>query len=187
MSHTIPATDVASVNYALKIIHDARYNRRKLYCNEVRLGVVQKYGSNVHWLSDLERFLSDAETKLFSYGSLQPGAQNAHMLEGIAGQWMAGFVYGELSIQQTGPAKGFYTLKPDYTKLKEKVYGKMFVAPGLSEHWKTLDDFEGRDYKRLLTLVYNMASEEIHIATIYAMSGIMHKAFGNARLGNLYS
>jgi gamma-glutamylcyclotransferase (GGCT)/AIG2-like uncharacterized protein YtfP len=87
---------------------------------------------------------------LFVYGTLQPGRPNAHVLESIGGSWKKASVRGRLKYEGWGAELGYpaLILKPD----GEKVEGFVFISDSLSTHWNVLDEFEGQEYKRILTL-----------------------------------
>jgi gamma-glutamylcyclotransferase (GGCT)/AIG2-like uncharacterized protein YtfP len=44
---------------------------------------------------------------LFVYGTLRPGHSNAHILENIGGEWLAGFVSGTFYERGWGAAADF--------------------------------------------------------------------------------
>jgi gamma-glutamylcyclotransferase (GGCT)/AIG2-like uncharacterized protein YtfP len=171
MAPTFTKTDTPSLNFFLKTINDARYQHQTIPSDQVISAIKEKFPTEkIRWLPEIEDILQDAETKLFSYGSLQPGEQNEHMLTHIKGYWLEGYVYGERLQLGWGTYMGFPVLKPDYTGHKPQVQGKLFVASGLVDNWERLDEFEGEDYTRVLTLVYTIDPEQIIISNVYAAS-----------------
>ena len=89
--------------------------------------------------------------RLFVYGSLQPGHENAHLLEAIGGTWQRATVVGVLRPAGWGAGIGYpaLTLDPDGSE----VHGVVFSSNALANHWQRLDEFEGEDYERVATPV----------------------------------
>ena len=86
--------------------------------------------------------------RLFTYGSLQPGGPNEHVLDGIEGEWQAATVQGFLVAAGWGAAIGYPALRLD--DAGEAVPGFMFTSSELVNHWGRLDDFEGTGYRRVI-------------------------------------
>lgn len=78
--------------------------------------------------------------KLFVYGTLCPGRSNAHMLESIGGEWLAGTVKGILHESGWGAVQGFPAIQLD--RQGSPVRGYLFQSADLSQHWPMLDEFE---------------------------------------------
>lgn len=78
--------------------------------------------------------------KLFVYGTLCPGRANAHLLEAIGGEWLAGYVRGVLHESGWGAALGFPAIELD--EGGDAVAGYIFHSPRLAQHWPMLDAFE---------------------------------------------
>jgi len=89
--------------------------------------------------------------RLFVYGSLRPQGQNAHILEGIRGDWERGWVWGRLSQGGWGSALGYPALTLDAHA--EVVEGEVLTSSTLHEHWERLDEFEGSEYQRVRATV----------------------------------
>lgn len=89
--------------------------------------------------------------RLATYGTLSPGQRNHHMLTGMAGDWRQGAVRGWLSAAGWGAPVGFpgLVLDPDGPLVQVHV----FESLDLPNHWTRLDDFEGDDYRRVVTQV----------------------------------
>lgn len=77
---------------------------------------------------------------LFVYGTLQPGHVNAHILENIGGEWLAGTVKGLFYERGWGAAADFPGIVLD--KHAGTVAGSLFFSPNLTSHWPMLDEFE---------------------------------------------
>lgn len=86
--------------------------------------------------------------RLFVYGTLAPGAANAHLLAVVPGTWEAATVKGR-RIEGSGPATGYPGLILDGAG--DMVSGWLFTSEQLPEHWARLDEFEGPGYERVLT------------------------------------
>ena len=91
------------------------------------------------------------ELNLFVYGTLCPGKPNAHVLEAIGGKWIKASVMGRLEQRGWGAKMGFAGIVLDSSG--NEVNGYIFNSNNLETHWNELDDFEGKDYKRVLTRV----------------------------------
>ncbi len=80
--------------------------------------------------------------RLAVYGTLAPGRENHHQLDGLTGDWRAGHVRGAVTILPSG----YPGLLPDPTGPMVAV--QVFTSPDLPRHWARLDAFEGPDYAR---------------------------------------
>ncbi len=89
--------------------------------------------------------------RLFVYGTLAPGRQNQHLLKEIDGTWESATVTGTLHPHGWGATMGYPALVLDEDG--EQVKGFLFSSDNLSDHWTRLDEFEGRAYRRVLTVV----------------------------------
>lgn len=89
--------------------------------------------------------------RLATYGTLMPGRENHHQLEGLVGRWRAGHVRGRLVEAGWGAARGFpaLVLEPDGAAVPVQV----LESPELAAHWPRLDAFEGAEYERVVTVV----------------------------------
>jgi gamma-glutamylcyclotransferase (GGCT)/AIG2-like uncharacterized protein YtfP len=88
--------------------------------------------------------------RLFVYGTLGPGRPNEHVMQKIGGEWQAARVKGKLIKAGWGFAQsGFPAMVP--SEDGEDIEGHVFQSAHLAAHWKTLDNFEGADYVRVLT------------------------------------
>lgn len=96
--------------------------------------------------------------KLFVYGTLCPGRTNAHILESIGGEWLAGTVKGILHEVGWGAALGFPAIQLDTQGAP--VQGYVFQSTALSQHWPMLDEFEA-GYDRVPVTVNTEQGEQI--------------------------
>lgn len=106
---------------------------------------------------------------LFVYGTLGPGRPNAHILEAIGGTWSHATVRGHLKQQGWGANQGYPGLLLDENS--EKIQGFVFSSENLKCNWSMLDDFEGEEYKRVLTKV-SLADDNKIDAYIYQLTNI---------------
>ena len=109
----------------------------------------------------------DADTRLATYGSLSPGEVNHNQLSSLKGLWRKGKVRGALMDAGWGSNMGFPGLTLDPTGPEVNV--NVFESSELPEHWLRLDEFEGSEYRRVLTLVET--GDGIPEANIYVMAG----------------
>lgn len=108
---------------------------------------------------------------LFVYGTLAPGRSNAHVMEGLTGDWIPAKTQGTLYQKGWGAAEGYPGLV--LNSEGEDVTGLLFVSDDLPEHWARLDDFEGEGYQRIITQVEILDGEHkrsIKDAYVYALS-----------------
>jgi gamma-glutamylcyclotransferase (GGCT)/AIG2-like uncharacterized protein YtfP len=91
----------------------------------------------------------DASTRLASYGTLAPGRANHHQLDGLNGTWQPGTVRGHLRHTGWGAAFGYPMLLLDPEGPVVEV--QLFESPDLPAHWDRLDEFEGPEYRRVVT------------------------------------
>jgi gamma-glutamylcyclotransferase (GGCT)/AIG2-like uncharacterized protein YtfP len=90
--------------------------------------------------------------RLASYGSLAPGRVNHHQLAGLKGRWLQGRVHGKLFEIGWGAALGYLGLILDPSGPAVEV--QVFESPDIAAHWARLDEFEGAEYRRVLTGVH---------------------------------
>jgi len=87
------------------------------------------------------------ETRLASYGTLQPGQSNHHQLAGLRGRWLTGTVRGKLIPTGWAVTQRFPALFLDPAGPLVNV--SLFESADLPQHWSRLDEFEGPDYRRV--------------------------------------
>ena len=90
-----------------------------------------------------------ANHRLATYGTLSPGEVNADQLEGLPGVWRNGFVRGDLVEAGWGAEHDCpgCLLTPE----GEKIPVSIFESQELPKHWNRLDQFEGAEYRRVIT------------------------------------
>ena len=89
--------------------------------------------------------------RLFVYGTLGPGRPNDHVLNAIGGTWEEASINGHLKPQGWGAEMGYPGIVLD--DAGDEIKGYIFCSDNLEYHWNELDDFEGKEYKRVLTKV----------------------------------
>jgi gamma-glutamylcyclotransferase (GGCT)/AIG2-like uncharacterized protein YtfP len=89
--------------------------------------------------------------KLFIYGTLAPGRPNEHKLRDIDGIWEEAIVKGILHQEGWGADMGYpgIILNENAPEIK----GYLFSSNELHKKWDELDNFEGEEYRRVLTKV----------------------------------
>ena len=107
-----------------------------------------------------------ADERLAVYGSLRPGAENAHVLAPLAGEWTSGSVRGRLVEAGWAAARGYRAITLCDTDEPVSVF--LFCSHDLPAFWPSLDAFEGAEYRR--TLVQVDTADETVEAFIYAVS-----------------
>ncbi len=105
--------------------------------------------------------------RLFVYGTLAPGRPNAHVLAHVPGQWQPATVTGRLFQLGWGASAGYPGIILD--ERGSEVEGFLFSSERLVDHWVGLDELEGEDYERVLTLV-KLSDGTVVDAYIYALS-----------------
>jgi gamma-glutamylcyclotransferase (GGCT)/AIG2-like uncharacterized protein YtfP len=108
-----------------------------------------------------------ADTRLAVYGTLAPGQPNHGQLAGLRGHWRAGSVRGKLTPAGWAAAAGYPGLVLDPAGPDVRV--QLFESPELPAHWARLDEFEGREYRRVATRVRTAEGDEVD-AWIYVLA-----------------
>lgn len=104
---------------------------------------------------------------LFVYGTLAKGRKNAHVLESIGGKWTPASVQGRLVAQGWGAIVGYPGLILD--EKGEQINGFVFSSPSLRDNWRSLDDFEGVDYKRVVASI-SLSIDGVVDAFVYVLN-----------------
>ena len=98
-----------------------------------------------------------ADTRLATYGTLSPGQVNHHQLAGLNGRWRQGTVRGRLGAVGWAAPLGYLGLVLDSTGPLVDVH--LFESSDLPDHWSRLDEFEGGEYRRVVTQVSTAEGE----------------------------
>lgn len=107
------------------------------------------------------------EKRLAVYGSLAPGHENYWVLKGLRGTWANGVVRGHLHQEGWGATMGYSAMKFDEKGPEIEV--QVFESDELPDHWARIDEFEGREYKRVLVPV-TFADGEVRRCYIYTLN-----------------
>jgi len=89
--------------------------------------------------------------RLFTYGSLQPGGQFAHLLTPAGEDWQPATVTGFVEANGWGHSVGYPALIIHANG--NSVQGQLLSSDTLHELWTMLDDFEGHAYQRTIAMV----------------------------------
>jgi len=111
--------------------------------------------------------------RLFVYGTLCPGRENAHILENIGGEWLAGSVNGTFYQRGWGAAADFPGIVLD--EHGPDVPGYLFLSDQLDAHWPMLDAFEdgydrvevrvsAEDNRQYSAWIYQLQPQESRLA-----------------------
>ena len=122
---------------------------------------------NSDCLQSLEKSIEEKyqpSHKFAVYGSLAPGGPNHEKIACIEGEWIEGYVRGELQNTGWGAEIGYPAIicRPRAPKIEVK----LFVSDKLRNHWERLDKFEGSEYHRSLVSVH-LKSGQITVANVY--------------------
>jgi gamma-glutamylcyclotransferase (GGCT)/AIG2-like uncharacterized protein YtfP len=93
----------------------------------------------------------EAEILLASYGTLAPGQVNHHELRSQSDRWVPGNVRGRLINEGWASGLEFPALVLDSEGPSVEV--QLFESRDLISHWPRLDEFEGGNYRRVVTRV----------------------------------
>ena len=107
--------------------------------------------------------------RLFTYGSLQPGGPNEHVLAAIEGEWQPAIIKGNLVEKGWGASMGYPGLVMDDNG--NDVHGHLLSSSNLSAKWADLDEFEGEEYERIVTSVTLLSGEQTQAYVYILRSG----------------
>jgi len=107
-------------------------------------------------------------TRLFVYGSLQPGGPNEHVLTAFEGEWKPAVMKGTLVNSGWGASIGYPGLVVD--EKGGDVRGHIFISSHLDAHWAYLDEFEGEEYERIVATAILANGEQVQ-AHVYVLRG----------------
>jgi gamma-glutamylcyclotransferase (GGCT)/AIG2-like uncharacterized protein YtfP len=113
-----------------------------------------------------DKMKTSSMERLFIYGSLQPGGPNEHVMTAIGGEWEPAVIKGQLVESGWGAGMGYPGLVLDDSG--NEIHGYVFSSSNLSDKWDDLDEFEGREYRRMVTSVI-LQSGELVRAHVYVL------------------
>ena len=107
---------------------------------------------NVNTPEDLARAedIAAAATRLATYGTLAPGQVNHRQMDGMTGTWSTGEVCGHVHAEGWGSDLGCPGIVLD--PAGKGVSVQIFTSEDLQANWTRLDAFEGREYRRTVTM-----------------------------------
>ena len=111
--------------------------------------------------------MKPAIDSIFVYGTLQPGEVNERYFDRFDGVWTSGYVLGSLENKGWGSEHGFPGIKLD--DHGDRVTGSLFTTADIDEILVLLDELEGADYRRVVTVVYLENNTE-QLAFIYELA-----------------
>lgn len=123
----------------------------------------QRLGLDPHDVSADQAFSTSvgAHERLCVYGTLCTGEENHHLITPLEGQWHDVTYPGYFS----PPDDSYEYPRIAWTPVGDANPGEVVISNKLPMHWAALDEFEGKDYCRMLTIV--QASSGPMIANIY--------------------
>ena len=100
---------------------------------------------------------------LFTYGTLQLGGKSDYYLTKLNGTWKKAYVFGNFVTKSKIAKMGYPVLK--LNQQGKKISGMLFQSKYLMRVIKTIDEYEGCHYRRVITKVYfdNGATKEAFI------------------------
>lgn len=104
--------------------------------------------------------------RLFTYGSLKPGGQYAHLLSAAGDDWQPATVTGFIDANGWGHSVGYPALI--LHAAGSPIAGMLLTSPALDVLWPTLDEFEGSAYHRTFTDV-QLADGTVVKACVYEL------------------
>ncbi len=136
----------------------------------IRLNILRSGASRDPIAGDL---LEGALEALFSmsqhlivYGSLAPGGPNHGLISGLEGEWVDGWLTGELLERGWSAAMSYPSLR--WCPEGSDIPARLFISPDLPDHWRRLDEFEGLEYRRILAPFWT-GGGQVWVGNVYAM------------------
>lgn len=123
-------------------------------------------------LTNLEKYFFNTykpQKVLISYGSLAPNCSNHSIVEHIQGIWLEGIVKGRLENKGWGSDLGYLGFIPVRIEDQEEIKVVILFSDQLVQNWEMLDEFEGKEYRRILCK-YELENGEIGVGYIYAVN-----------------
>lgn len=109
------------------------------------------------------------EKTLIIYGTLAPGKPNHHIIEHIKGKWERATIKGRLQKAGWGVDYGYLAFKHVPANEEEIINAIILFSDELPANWQMLDEFEGEEYRRIISK-YELENGETGAGYIYAAS-----------------
>jgi len=103
---------------------------------------------------------------LIIYGSLAPGEANHHIISHINGIWLKAFVNGLIIDNGWSTRTGY----PEFQRMddaSERVEVLAFVSEDLDTYWDQIDEFEGTEQYKRVTISCELENGKVMDAFIY--------------------
>lgn len=110
--------------------------------------------------------LFSASHHLIVYGSLAPGGPNHGLLADLQGEWVEGWVTGELLERGWSAAMSYPALR--WCPEGGEIHSFLFISDHLPGLWRRLDQFEGLEYRRIWAPFWS-SEGEVWVGNVYAM------------------
>lgn len=110
--------------------------------------------------------LFGASRHLIAYGTLAPGGPNHGLLASLDGEWVEGWVTGELLERGWSAAMSYPALR--WCPGGGEIPAYLFTSEDLPGFWKRLDDFEGLEYERIWAPFFTPEGD-VRVGNLYAM------------------
>jgi gamma-glutamylcyclotransferase (GGCT)/AIG2-like uncharacterized protein YtfP len=110
--------------------------------------------------------LFSASKHLIVYGSLAPGGPNHGLVSELPGEWMEGWVTGELLERGWSAAMSYPALR--WCPEGPEISASLLISPDLPNHWRRFDEFEGLEYNRILAPFWS-SDGRVLVGNLYAM------------------
>lgn len=105
-------------------------------------------------------------TTLIIYGSLAPGETNHHIISHINGIWLKAFIKGKIIDNGWSTRTGY----PEFQRIddsSERVEVLAFISEDLEKYWDYIDEFEGTEQYKRVTISCELENGKVVDAFIY--------------------
>lgn len=106
-------------------------------------------------------------TSLIVYGSLAPGESNHHVISHIDGVWHKAKIKGKIIDNGWSKRQGYPEYKSVSNGESEILDVLVFMSEKLEHYWQDIDEFEGTEDYRRITIPCTLDNGEEMTASIY--------------------
>jgi len=110
--------------------------------------------------------LFSVSTHLIVYGSLAPGGPNHSLIADLNGEWVDGWVTGELLERGWSAAMSYPALR--WCPGGDRIDAHLLISDELGRVWRRLDEFEGLEYDRIWAPFWSHDGQ-VRVGNVYAM------------------